>query len=616
MNPLVKVEGASRVGLPKDPLLERAEMLAGARISSPWRFFPMAVAVFLFVGIFALWGYILLAFNIPILSPLSLFFFGLGIVAVGPMIFLLYRFVASYLEALKTGTDLYFRDQMYSLIIEGENDGIWDWDVENNKVFVSNRWSEMFGYRKGEVSDVPDEWFTLIHPEDLPLWQQHIRLHFERHEAVFRVEHRVRTSGGDYRWVLTCGHAVWNNKGKVLRMAGSATDISNLKEVENVLHGKTDELERMNAVVKQEQVKYAALLTSIGEGIIATDKDGKVMIMNPQAASMLGREIGSSVGRYFIDVIMLEQDEKEQQMQFKDRPVIKTLLQGQRVTDVCYYFKPDGTKFPVAVTSAPVVLDNQLIGAVLVFRDITREKEIDKTKTEFVSLASHQLRTPLAAIRWYSEMLKSGRLGPLNDAQSSYLQEIYDSNRRMTDLVSALLNVSRIDLGTFAIEPEMMDFKASAESVLKELYVKQQEQQLTVNSDFQDGLPMVNADPKLVRIIFQNLLSNSMKYTPKGGTVSLSVNYDDKNLLIKVSDSGVGIPLDVQSKIFTKLYRADNARIVEAEGTGLGLYIVKAIVEKGGGRIWFKSEENKGTMFFVEMPLLGMNALQGSKGLV
>jgi len=616
MDPLVKMDGTSRMGLPKDPLLERAEMLAGAKLSSSWRFFPAIVAAFLLIGVFTSWKYALLAFDIPVFSSLSLALFGLGVVIVGPVIFLLYRFIVSYLDVLKTSTGLYFRDQMYSLVIEGENDGIWDWDVANNKVFVSSRWSEMFGYHKGEVTDVPDEWFSLIHPEDLPVWQQHIKLHFERREAVFRVEHRVRTSGGDYRWVLTCGHAVWNNKGKVLRMAGSATDISNLKDVEGVLQGKTDELERMNAIVKQEQVKYAALLTSIGEGIIATDKDGKVMIMNPQAASMLGREIGSSVGRYFIDVVMLEQDEKEQQLQFKDRPVIKTLLQGVRVTDVCYYFKPDGTKFPVAVTSAPVVLDNQLIGAVLVFRDITREKEIDKTKTEFVSLASHQLRTPLAAIRWYSEMLKSEHLGTLNDAQKSYLQEIYDSNRRMTDLVSALLNVSRIDLGTFAIEPEMMDFKASAESVLKELYVKQREQQLTVTSDFQEGLPMVNADSKLVRIVFQNLLSNSMKYTPKGGTVSLSVSYDDKNLLIRVSDSGVGIPFDVQSKIFTKLYRADNARIVEAEGTGLGLYIVKAIVEKGGGRIWFKSEENKGTTFFVEMPLSGMSPLQGSKGLV
>jgi len=616
MGPLAKTTNITRIGLPKNTILERAEIMAESKLSLAWRLLPTVVAVFFFGSNIVLWFYSSVIFSAPLFSVVPLLVLALGFAILVPVYALFSRFISSYIEILRTSRAMYFQDQMFSLIIEGANDGIWDWDVVANKIFFSPRWNEMFGYRKNEMSENPNDWFALIHPEDAPLVEQHIKLHFEKKEAVFHVEHRIKTVSGDYKWVLDRGHAVWDQRGKVLRFSGSTTDIGNLKEVEEVLQGKTEELERANDIVKQEKVKYAALLTSIGDGMIATDKDGLIMVMNPQAAQMLGRDIGSSVGRLFVDVVTLEQDQKEKQVLFNDRPVVQTLLQGSRITTVSYYFKPNGEKFPVSVTSAPVMLEKRVIGAVVVFRDITKEIAIDKSKTEFVSLASHQLRTPLSAIRWYSEMLKSERLGPMTDAQKSYLEEIYTSNRRMIELVNSLLNVSRIDLGTFAIEPVPTDFKEISESVLRELFVKIQETEMHVTSEYQDGLPKINADPKLMRIIFQNLLSNSVKYTKKGGNVSLSITFDSKNMLIKVSDDGVGIPSAVQDRVFTKLFRADNARIVESEGTGLGLYVIKAVVEKSGGRIWFKSEENVGTTFFVELPLAGMSALQGSKDLV
>lgn len=605
-----------RVGAPKNPILEHAEAMADAKLSVLWKLLPFIITILLLAGVSSAALLVAKITNSPPFSLFSGLVFVLGIVILIPIFVLLYKFVVSYIEILKTTRALYFQDQMFSLIIEGENDGVWDWDVSANKMFFSPRWSEMLGYRKKEMSEDPNEWFGMIHPDDAPLVQQHIQLHFEKKEAIFHVEHRIRTVSGDYKWVLDRGHAVWDQDGKVLRFCGTTTDIGNLKEVEVVLQGKNEEIERANEIVKQEKVKYAALLTSIGDGMIATDKDGRIMVMNPQAGKMLGREIGICIGRAFADVLTMEQDEKEVLIPQQNRPVFRTLLTGERITTVSYYFKSDGTKFPASVTSAPIVMDEKTIGAIVVFRDITREKEIDKTKTEFVSLASHQLRTPLAAIRWYSEMLKSERLGPLSDQQKSYLGEIYDSNRRMVELVNSLLNVSRIDLGTFAIEPVPTDFKEVAESVLRELFVKIQETGMHVKATYQDNIPKVNADPKLVRIIFQNLLSNSVKYTKKGGNVSLDITYDVKNILIKVSDDGVGIPAAVQDRVFTKLFRADNARIVESEGTGLGLYIIKSVVEKSGGHIWFKSEENKGTTFFVELPITGMTALEGSKDLV
>lgn len=606
-----------QTGIPRNALTEKAEEVANAHMPVMWKLFPFVVLVLLVFGVLVAWQYASLLISSSETAPRFLPYFVVGVgggLSLGIFSLLLFL-VFSYMSVLKTSRALYYQNQMFLLVVDGVNDGMWDWDVVKNTVYFSPSWLEMFGYKKVGVPNNPDAWFALIHPEDAASVLQGFELHFQKRTAVFHVEHRVKTIGGEYKWVLDRGHAVWGKDGKVERIAGSTTDISRMKEVEAVLQNKTEDLEKANEIVKQEKVKYEALLTSIGDGMIATNKDGEILVMNPQAAKMLGRDMAQSVGKFFTDVIPLEQNEKEHMIPIDERPVLKTLLTGARVTMVSYYFKADGAKFPVAVTCAPIMLDERIIGAIVVFRDITKEKEIDKSKTEFVSLASHQLRTPLSAIRWYSEMLDSEKLGALNPSQKDYLREIYKSNRRMIDLVNALLNVSRIDMGTFAIDPEPTDVKEISESVLKELFVKIQESDLHITQFYDDDLPKVNVDPKLMRIIIQNLLSNAMKYTPKGGSVSLSLTKDDSNMLIKVSDTGVGIPENVQDKIFTKLFRADNARVVESEGTGLGLYIIKSIVERGGGRTWFVSGENKGTTFFVEIPLSGMRSLQGAKDL-
>lgn len=617
MDSFEKNQEAAESGVPRNALTERAETVAGAHLPVAWKVFPFVVLILLFFGVFAAWQYtsLLVSSSGTVSRGLPYFILAVGGgLSIGVFALLMF-FIISYISVLKTSRALYHQNQMFLLVVDGVNDGIWDWDIVKNTVYFSPSWLDMFGYKKTGLGDNPEAWFALIHPEDAPEVTQAMEMHFQKRTAVFHVEHRVKTVSGEYKWVLDRGHAVWDKNGKVKRIAGSTTDISRMKEVDEVLKSKTNELEKANEVVKQEKVKYEALLTSIGDGMIATNKDGEILVMNPQAGNMLGRDVSSSIGKFFTDVIPLEQNEKEVMIPLDERPVLQTLLSGSRITTVSYYFRVNGGKFPVSVTSAPIMLDGSIIGAIVVFRDITKEKEIDKSKTEFVSLASHQLRTPLSAIRWYSEMLDSEKLGALNASQKDYLSEIYKSNRRMIDLVNALLNVSRIDMGTFAIEPEPTDVKEIAESVLKELFVKIQESNLSVTHFYEEDLPKINADPKLMRIIVQNLLSNAMKYTPKGGSVALSLTKDDQNILIKVSDTGVGIPASVQDKIFTKLFRADNARVVESEGTGLGLYIIKSIVERGGGRTWFVSEENKGTTFFVEIPLSGMKSVQGAKDL-
>jgi len=272
----------------------------------------------------------------------------------------------------------------------------------------------------------------------------------------------------------------------------------------------------------------------------------------------------------------------------------------------------------IILSPIPIIMVIASILIYLINRDIVdtakQTRNIESAKTDFVSLASHQLCTPLSAISWYSEMLLTGDAGELNKEQRKYLETIYRSTKRMVVLVNALLNVSRIDLGTFSIEPETTDIRKIADTVLEELPPLMKKKQLNITRHY-DEIPEFSADPNLMKIIFQNILSNSIKYTPEGGNIEVTIEKKGRKLRIIIRDSGCGIPPEQQSRVFQKLFRADNVRRLETDGTGLGLYIVKAIIDYSGGNIWFKSDVGKGTAFYIEFPISGMNKKVGTKRL-
>ncbi len=255
-------------------------------------------------------------------------------------------------------------------------------------------------------------------------------------------------------------------------------------------------------------------------------------------------------------------------------------------------------------------------------RDVTKEKEVDKAKTEFVSLASHQLRTPLSTIRWYVEMLLSGDAGKVSVAQKNFLDEIYVANKRMTDLVNALLNVSRIEMGTLGIEPEPTDVIRLVDESLGGLLPQIKKRWLDIAREVDETLELVNVDPKLVSIIFQNLLENAVKYAPVHGKIFVEIKKEESDLLISVVNSGPAISAEDKSKIFTKFFRTQDAKNMDANGTGLGLYIVKSILEHSGGKIWLESParaaamrvgSGEGVAFHVKIPLAGMRRMKGTK---
>ncbi len=358
--------------------------------------------------------------------------------------------------------------------------------------------------------------------------------------------------------------------------------------------------------IRRAYVEDEALLSSIGDGVIATDKKGKVMFINSGAEQMLGIKASDAINKPYESVLKI-QNEKGEALPKNKSPLYETLAYGKKVvTDAMggggyYYVREDGSRFPAAITVAPVILEGKTIGAVDVFRDVTIERQIDKSKSEFVSLASHQLRTPLTAIKWYSEALLDGDAGKISAKQKKYLKEVYHGNERMIKLIDVMLNISRLEAGRMKTNPTPVGIKDLLKNIIKEQKFDIADKKQKFVFECPDDLPEIVIDASLVRLVFQNIISNSVKYTPKGGKITCRVEKKDNNILVEVADTGIGIPEDQQKRIFEKLFRANNAFPHDPEGNGLGLYAARTTVENLGGKIWFKSKEGKGTTFFVSL---------------
>ena len=345
------------------------------------------------------------------------------------------------------------------------------------------------------------------------------------------------------------------------------------------------------------------LFNSIGDGAVTTDEYGRITRINPIAQNIIGYSEEEALGMWFPKLFSAYDDDGKA-IPLVERPVTRAFVSGDIISEKIQYKTKNGRLVPISMTISPIMVKDQPVGCIEIFRDITKEYEIDKMKSDFISLASHQLRTPLSAIKTYAHMLLDGFMGPLNKPQEKSLKTIVSATNRMNETISTLLNITRIESGSVAVARKPVDVTQIAEDVINEHRLAATEKKIKIIFSKPKQSIKIISDSVVLKEILSNLVSNGIKYTPEGGKVTMDVKTAGKQVVLSISDTGVGIPKDSSESVFTKFFRADNVIKQETSGTGLGLYLVKGLVMELGGEVWFESSEGEGSTFYVALPLM------------
>jgi PAS domain S-box-containing protein len=342
----------------------------------------------------------------------------------------------------------------------------------------------------------------------------------------------------------------------------------------------TSSLEKKAKLSETERARFEAIFSNIQDGVIVLDDEQNVVLINHSVreAFELGKD--SVTGKPVLDVIK--------------NPDFASLL-TRSIEGVLKYHEINldtGQVLNAQYTPIPK------IGAAITMQDITYLKELDQMKNDFVHTVSHDLRSPLTALLGYTELLD--RIGPLNDQQREFIQRIQSSVQHITTLVNDLLDLGRLEAG-FDTRRESVQIGGVLKYTLDTFENQARTKQIELSFNTIPELPPLRANPIRIRQMLDNLVGNAIKYTQKGGKVDVHINAQDDQIILRVSDSGPGIPPGEQTRIFEKFFRASNAPD-NVQGSGLGLAIVKSIVESHRGRIWVESNLGQGTTFFVVLP--------------
>jgi PAS domain S-box-containing protein len=364
------------------------------------------------------------------------------------------------------------------------------------------------------------------------------------------------------------------------------------------LAAKAEELSQLLKVREAELRREEAILESMAEGILVSDAEGRFIILNQAAEQILDVKRENVLYQPVKDVLSL--------------PALQSELDTESLLSLNQHFETTFTLGDrrIRVSAAPVLLNNIVrLGVVAILQDITREYLAERSKREFVDSISHELRTPLTAIKGYTEVMLSGMVGELPQAYQQFLGVIRENTTRMASLTDNIISVAEIEKGRVGLNYQKVSVPSLAVEVVNRYRERIEERLLTVDLDIPNDLPQVEADPNRLRLILDNLLSNALKFTYPDGQITVGARAIFGTLgqptyfSIWVSDTGIGIPLEDQALIWQRFYRVENSLSMEAGGLGIGLTIVKALVEAHGGRVWVDSAPEKGSTFTILLPI-------------
>ena len=374
--------------------------------------------------------------------------------------------------------------------------------------------------------------------------------------------------------------------------------------------GKSKAYDAMTKELSQVANKSETVINSIAEGVIVTDGAGKIQLINPAAQQLLGWEKEDAIGLDYKSVIKIG-DSKGNELPESSSPIRQMLITNQSIATNDYSLTThSGKKVLISLLVSPV--GDSSAGAIIVFRDITEEKEEERSKAEFVSTASHEMRTPVAAIEGYLGLALNPATAVIDDKARMFLEKAHESTQHLGRLFQDLLTVSRSEDGRLAPKPTVVDIVAFTKEIVDSLMPKAQGKGLFLifkpnSGNATEGDKNVSPvfysyiDQDQLREVLNNLVDNAIKYT-KQGNVTIDITGDNSNITVSVTDTGIGVPPEDVPHLFQKFYRVDNSDTREIGGTGLGLYISRRLIESNNGHIGIHSDFGKGSTFFITIP--------------
>lgn len=373
-------------------------------------------------------------------------------------------------------------------------------------------------------------------------------------------------------------------------------------------------LQSLQTNLDLEQLKGDILFRSIGDGVIIVDTDGKIELINHNAEVLTNWREDEARGLRYDTVMPLSDNEGKDLLNTNDDPFMQAFSKSSSIVrdDIVLRTRAQNT-INLALTVSPILIDNkELKGAIAIFRDVSEEKRANRQRDEFISTASHEMRTPVAAIEGYLALAMNEKVSKIDDKARTYLNKAHEEVEHLGQLFRDLLSITKLEEGKLPDHPKPTEINDIVLKVIDEARFVAEKKGLELN--FKNGTEIITeqsvkplfyamVDPERLREAIVNLIDNAIKYT-KRGEVFVSAQADTQVVTIGVHDTGVGISPEDQRHLFEKFYRIDNTKTREVGGTGLGLYIVRTLIENYGGRIWVESEPDKGSVFYFSLPRL------------
>jgi PAS domain S-box-containing protein len=478
-------------------------------------------------------------------------------------------------------------EQRWALAVEGTNDGIWDWNMLTGDVFFSSRWKSMLGYSADDLKGRVDEWQALIHPDDSAAVLDTLNSHLSKESGFYEAEFRMRTKQGDYRWILARGKATFDDAGRPIRMAGSHTDITERRAAEARIHDRTTQLN--------------AIFDLSPDGFVSFDADRRVKFAAPAFHHMTGLAMDEISGmnedefmaRLTALTINPERFPTHQQLLSKVGAdgTAKDKIAGRHSIEMAP--SAGGRTLEVGLREAMT----ETVSQILYFRDITHESEVDRMKSEFLSTAAHELRTPMANIYGFTELLMTQSFDEAD--RLDFLTTIYNQSTLMVSIINELLDLARIEARQGKdFKLESLDAMVLLQDVIASFKTPTDRNSPALTTDTA-ACPLRGDQNKLTQAI-GNVLSNAYKYSPAGGPVEVSLTTEEEYIDIRITDQGIGMTPEQKSRVFERFYRADTSGKIP--GTGLGMSIVKEIIELHYGSVSISTSLGQGCAITLRLP--------------